>query len=62
MPNHGHDGTFWKQEEGYGNINPENTKLANRANIANVEKSGGDQAHNNLQPYEVVGYMWIRRK
>ena len=22
---------------------------------------GGGQAHNNLQPYEVVGYMWIRR-
>lgn len=22
---------------------------------------GGDQAHNNMQPYEVVGYMWIRR-
>lgn len=23
--------------------------------------TGGGQAHNNLQPYEVVGYMWIRR-
>ena len=22
---------------------------------------GGGEAHNNLQPYEVVGYMWIRR-
>ena len=22
---------------------------------------GGGSAHNNLQPYEVVGYMWIRR-
>lgn len=21
---------------------------------------GGDQSHNNLQPYRVVGYMWIR--
>lgn len=21
---------------------------------------GGGQAHNNLQPYQVVGYMWIR--
>lgn len=24
-------------------------------------KTGGGQAHNNMQPYEVVGYMWIRR-
>ncbi len=23
--------------------------------------TGGGEAHNNLQPYEVVGYMWIRR-
>lgn len=23
--------------------------------------TGGGQAHNNMQPYEVVGYMWIRR-
>ena len=24
-------------------------------------KTGGDQPHNNMQPFEVVGYMWIRR-
>lgn len=24
-------------------------------------ETGGAQEHNNLQPYEVVGYMWIRR-
>lgn len=23
--------------------------------------NGGDKAHNNMQPYEIVGYMWIRR-
>ncbi len=30
---------------------------------ANVytDYTGGNQAHNNVQPYEVVGYMWIRR-
>lgn len=23
--------------------------------------TGGSKAHNNMQPYEIVGYMWIRR-
>ena len=27
----------------------------------NTGTTGGGQAHNNMQPYEVVGYMWIRR-
>lgn len=26
-----------------------------------TEYVGNGQAHNNMQPYEVVGYMWIRR-
>ena len=26
-----------------------------------TKTTGGDQPHNNMQPYEVVGYMWIRR-
>lgn len=30
--------------------------------IKETNQVGGGQAHNNLQPYEVVGYMWIRRK
>ncbi len=25
-----------------------------------TDSVGGNQAHNNLQPYQVVGYMWIR--
>ena len=27
----------------------------------NTAKTGGGQPHNNMQPYEIVGYMWIRR-
>lgn len=30
--------------------------------IKETNQVGGGQAHDNLQPYEVVGYMWIRRK
>ena len=29
--------------------------------LLTIGKTGGSQPHNNLQPYEVVGYMWIRR-
>ena len=28
---------------------------------SNTSYVGGNQPHNNVQPYEVVGYMWIRR-
>ncbi len=27
----------------------------------NASLTGGNQPHNNMPPYEVVGYMWIRR-
>ena len=26
-----------------------------------IKSTGGGQSHNNMQPYEIVGYMWIRR-
>lgn len=26
-----------------------------------TSNTGGSQSHNNMQPYEIVGYMWIRR-
>ncbi len=29
--------------------------------VAAIATGGSDAVHNNLQPYEVVGYMWIRR-
>lgn len=30
-------------------------------NEATTNNAGGGQAHNNMPPYETVGYMWIRR-
>ena len=29
--------------------------------ITGVQNTGGGQPHNNMPPYEIVGYMWIRR-
>ena len=26
-----------------------------------IATEGGNQPHNNMPPYEIVGYMWIRR-
>ena len=31
------------------------------AKSCEMNETGGDQPHNNMQPYEIVGYMWIRR-
>ena len=28
---------------------------------ANCNMGGNNQKHNNMPPYEVVGYMWIRK-
>lgn len=60
MPSHNHggindanvadgptDGTYGYKSNGSNNNYTGNT--------------GGDQPHNNMQPYEVTGYMWIRR-
>lgn len=61
MPSHRH--SMWAR-----NYNVQSTTGGNVAGNANEEMgqydntyAGGGQAHNNVQPYEVVGYMWIRR-
>lgn len=42
------------KEEGWS-ISPTHT-----INGTSTTSVGGNQPHNNLQPYQVVGYMWIR--
>lgn len=37
------------------------TAQQNNGGLASTDYSGGDKPHNNMPPYEVVGYMWIRR-
>ena len=59
MPSHNHPGAYWAQREGYGNINIGSTSAASRANISGIESVGGNQPHNNLQPYIVV-VRWHR--
>lgn len=37
------------------------TTTASKKTVVETENTGGNQTHNNMQPFEVVGYMWIRR-
>lgn len=61
LASHGH-----KYKFSYGSADPA-TGFAHASTFSGlfsgdcIDNTGGDQPHNNMQPYEVVGYMWIRR-
>ena len=73
MPSHnhgvtdpGHNHTF-QCESGGNKTGPSSVSLGSGTASTNhsktgitINNTGGGQAHNNLQPYQVVGYMWIR--
>ena len=59
MPSHRHSGTpTYYKATSVELANEVNAQTGTQGSTGNV---GGNQPHNNLQPYEVVGYMWIRR-
>lgn len=61
MPNHNHPlGTWYNSASGsWGNAGANNSGTYQEDAIT-TSSTGGNQPHNNLQPYQVVGYMWIR--
>lgn len=59
MPEHDHPGTpaIYRANE----VRQETEINAQTGKQGRSGKTGGNKDHNNMQPYEVVGYMWIRR-
>lgn len=68
MPSHIHRITIGRSGEathnhysGNNNICAEGATGTTNTYVSDTTSNGGNQSHNNMQPYEVVGYMWIRR-
>ena len=61
MPSHYHH-IYAKNNSETGLYETKATNSTGETGDAVTSSVGGNQPHNNMQPYEVVGYMWIRRK
>lgn len=61
-PSHTHDFNYGERllvQKGSDYAVPDYVNLTGKK--ITTTSAGGGQPHNNMQPYEVVGYMWIRK-
>lgn len=61
MPSHRHKIKFEYASSGTDRTSI-GTSSGSLADDRSTEYVGGGKPHNNKQPYEIVGYMWIRRE
>ena len=60
MPEHKHE-IAARNNSATGLYEVKATNATGDVGSANTKIAGGNKAHNNMQPYEITGYMWIRR-
>lgn len=69
MPAHSHSIRYWQKgardDSGIGKYlgdrEGDSINVGGSQSGGTVQTAGGGQPHNNVQPYEIVGFMWIRR-
>lgn len=60
MPTHNHNYYYKNIGAATGSESIVGNSSSNTGSVG-TSSTGGNQQHNNMPPYEVVGYMWIRR-